>query len=152
MVLDSSANEALMSKTFNEAVEILDRIAKNNSEWIVDDLMSHQLTIHQKMTCVIENDQISALKAQKQAVQMMLKNLAFTSQGNPPQHATKIPPQGAQQLFQVSQAESTTTYFCNACGDFHSFDYCPQNPESVCFVGQPQQSNRSNQNNSYSNT
>lgn len=46
MVLVSSTNGALMAKTFDEAVEILDRIAKNNFKWAVDDSMSRQLTIH----------------------------------------------------------------------------------------------------------
>lgn len=32
MMLDSSANEALVAKTFDEALEILDHIAKTNSK------------------------------------------------------------------------------------------------------------------------
>lgn len=68
-----------MANTFDEAVETLYRIAKNNSKWVVDDSMSHKLTLHQKVAGIAESDQIFALKAQMQAVQIMLKNLTCTT-------------------------------------------------------------------------
>lgn len=49
-------NSALMTKTFDEAVEILGNIAKKNCEWTVDDPSSSQMIIQQKITRVIETD------------------------------------------------------------------------------------------------
>lgn len=118
MLLDFSANGALVAKTFDEAVEILDRITKNNSQWAVDYSMSRQLMIHQKVAGVVENDQIFPLKVQMQAVQMMLKKVNMHQSRKPTsRHATIIS--------SIAQAESTTTNFCIACGDFHIIDYCP---------------------------
>lgn len=70
MVLDSSANWALMVKTFDQAVEILDCIAKNNSEWAIKVPTTHPAS---KSRWVAESNQIYTLNAQMQAVQMIRK-------------------------------------------------------------------------------
>lgn len=103
MVLDSSSNRALMAKTFDEAVEIIDCIAKNNSEWEIDYPMSCQITMHQKVAVVVESDHIFALNAHIQAVQMMLKNLAcvnpINSTTSPIANVCIVPHASMQQLF-----------------------------------------------------
>lgn len=71
MVLDSSTNGALIAKTFDEVVEIVDHITKNNYEWTIDDPSSRQLTMQHKLTGIIENDQMIALNAQMQVVHLI---------------------------------------------------------------------------------
>lgn len=64
--------------------------------------MSRQVTLHHNVAGVVKNDQISALKAHMQAVQMLLKHLTCTNQGNATQQAAKMPLHGNQLLYQVA--------------------------------------------------
>ncbi|XP_062086155.1 uncharacterized protein LOC133792262 [Humulus lupulus] len=123
MVLDASANGAILSKTYNEAFEILERIASNNYQW-----SNTRAPISRKVAGVLELD---ALTAQMASMTNILKN---TSLGG------NIQPAAAIQSAEVS---------CVYCGDGHTFENCPSNPASVCYVGN-QNFNRNN--NPYSNS
>lgn len=142
MVLDTSAGGTLLTKTYDQAIEILDRIAKNSCEWAENDTYSRQLMLSKNVSRIEESGQLAAMSAQLQSLQAMIKNLDIN---RPAQDAA-----AHGKLYQVAQMEQTATDICYVCGDFHSRDYCPQNPESVFFVGQREGQN--NQNNPYSNT
>ncbi|XP_062118742.1 uncharacterized protein LOC133832412 [Humulus lupulus] len=125
-VLDASANGAILSKSYNEAFEILERIASNNYQW-----SNTRAPTSRKVAGVLEVDALTALTAQMASMTNILKNMSLG--GN-------IQPAAAIQSVEVS---------CVYCGDGHTFENCPSNPASVCYVGN-QNFNRNN--NPYSNT
>lgn len=53
-----------MTKNYDQAIEILDRIAKNSYEWATDDTYSRQLTVHKNVAGIEENNQHAAMNAQ----------------------------------------------------------------------------------------
>ncbi|XP_062100842.1 uncharacterized protein LOC133806768 [Humulus lupulus] len=120
MVLDASANGAILSKSYNEAFEILERIASNNYQWS----NTRALTCR-KVAGVLEVDALTALTAQMASMTNILKNLSLG--GN-------IQPAAAIQSGDIS---------CVYCGDGHMFENCPSNPAAVCYVGN-QNYNRNN--------
>ncbi|XP_062102203.1 uncharacterized protein LOC133825656 [Humulus lupulus] len=126
MVLDASANGAILSKTYNEAFEILERIASNNYQW-----SNTRAPTCRKVAGVLEVDALTALIAQMASMTNILKNMSMG--GN-------VQPAAAIQSAEVS---------CVYCGDGHTFENCPSNLASVFYVGN-QNSNRNN--NPYSNT
>ena len=71
-VVDSSANGAILSKTFNEAYEILERIASNNYQWA--DVRSNP---GKKTRGVLEVDALASINAQLASVTNILPNLAL---------------------------------------------------------------------------
>ncbi|XP_062094038.1 uncharacterized protein LOC133800081 [Humulus lupulus] len=123
MVLDASANGAILFKFYNEAFEILERIASNNYQW-----SNIRAPTSRKVAGVLEVD---ALTAQMASMTNILKNMSMG--GN-------VQPAAAIQSAEVS---------CVYCGDGHTFENFPSNPASVFYVGN-QNSNRNN--NPYSNT
>ncbi|XP_060965226.1 uncharacterized protein LOC133034202 [Cannabis sativa] len=122
MVLDASANGAILSKSYNEAFEILETIASNNYQW-----SNTRAPTSRKVAGVLEVDAITALTAQMASMTNVLKNLSI---GN----AKNIQPAAAIQSDDVS---------CVFCGEGHVFEKCPSNPESVCYMGN-QNFNRNN--------
>ncbi|XP_062103792.1 uncharacterized protein LOC133814906 [Humulus lupulus] len=126
MVLDASANGAILSKSYNEAFEILERIASNNYQW-----SNTRAPTSRKVARVLEVDALTALTAQMASMTNILKNMSLGG---------SIQPAAAIQRAEVS---------CMYCGDGHTFENCPSNPASVCYVGN-QNFNRNN--NPYSNT
>ncbi|XP_062100696.1 uncharacterized protein LOC133806621 [Humulus lupulus] len=112
MVLDASANGAILSKSYNEAFEILERIASNNYQW-----SNTRAPTSRKVAGVLEVDAVTALTAQMASMTNILKNLSL---GN------NIQPAAAIQSGDIS---------CVYCGDGHMFENCPSNPATVCYVG-----------------
>ena len=121
-MVDASANGALLSKSYTEAYEILERIANNNYQW-----PSTRQPAERGAPGVHNIDAITALSAQVTSLTNMVK--AMTS-------ATAT----VKQVAELS---------CVYCGEEHDFDNCPGNPTSVNYVGN---FNRQPQNNPYSNT
>ena len=121
-MVDASANEALLSKSYTEAYEILERIANNNYQW-----PSARQPVARGSAWVHNIDAITALSAQVTSLTNMVKTM------------TSAPATGKQ----------VTELSCVYCGEEHDFDNCPGNPVSVNYVGD---FNRQPQNNLYSNT
>ncbi|XP_062089610.1 uncharacterized protein LOC133796144 [Humulus lupulus] len=112
MVLDASANGAILSKSYNPAFEILERIASNNYQW-----SNTRAPTSRKVVGVLEVDALTALTAQMASMTNTLKNMSL---GN------NIQPAATIQSGDIS---------CVYCGDGHMFENCPSNPAAVCYVG-----------------
>ncbi|KAM6558679.1 hypothetical protein CsatA_027919 [Cannabis sativa] len=126
MVLDASANGAILSKSYNEAFEILERIASTNYQW-----STNRAPTSRKVAGVLEVDALTALTAQMASMTNILKNMNMGG---------SVQPAAAIQRAEIS---------CVYCGDGHTFENCPSNPASMCYVGN-QNFNRNN--NPYSNS
>ena len=119
-LVDASANGALLSKSYNEAYAILERMATNNSQWPTD-----RLSEGRRVAGIHDLDAVTTLTAQVSSLSNILKSMNVAA--------------GVQQ--QVAAIS------CVYCGEGHTFDNCPSNPASICYVGD---FNRNN--NPYSNT
>ena len=73
---------------------------------------------------VLEVDAFSSINAQLASVTNILQNLAF-GQGS----MIKAP------AHTVAVMTQTATESCVYCGEEHTFDQCPSNPASICYVG-----------------
>ncbi|KAH9727218.1 hypothetical protein KPL70_008578 [Citrus sinensis] len=122
LMVDASANGALLSKSYTEAYEILERIANNNYQW-----PSARQPAARGSAGVHNIYAIIALSAKVTLLTNMVKALTST-------------PATVKQVVELS---------CVYCGEEHDFDSCPENPASVNYVGN---FNRQPQNNPYSNT
>ncbi|KAH9769561.1 hypothetical protein KPL71_012051 [Citrus sinensis] len=122
LMVDASANGALLSKSYTEPYEILERIANNNYQW-----PSARQPAARGSARVHNIDTITALSAQVTSLTNMVK-------------AMTAAPTTVKQVTELS---------CVYCGEEHDFDNCPGNPASVNYVGN---FNRQPQNNLYSNT
>ena len=121
-MVDASANGALLSKSYTEAYEILERIGNNNYQW-----PSSRQPAVKRLAGVHNIDAITTLLAQVTSLTNMVK-------------ATTFAPATVKQVTTLSFAY---------CGEEHDFDNCPRNPASVNHVGN---FTRQPQNNPYSNT
>ncbi|KAH9718247.1 hypothetical protein KPL71_022145 [Citrus sinensis] len=121
-MVNASANGALLSKSYIEAYEILERIANKNYQWP----SARQPAV--RGSAGLHNiDAITALSTQVTSLTNMVK--AMTSA-----------------LATVKQVAELS---CVYCGEEHDFENCLGNPASVNYVGN---FNRQSQNNPYSNT
>ena len=107
-MVDASANGALLSKSYNEAYEILQRIANNNYQW-----PSTRQTAARGTVGVHNVDTLTAVSAQVTSLTRMVK-------------AMTTAPATVNQISDMS---------CIYCGEGHLFDNCPGNPTSVNYVG-----------------
>ncbi|XP_024023163.1 uncharacterized protein LOC112092116 [Morus notabilis] len=106
-IVDASANGAILAKTYNEAYEILERMANNNYQWPTE-----RAATARRVAGVHEVDAVTALTAQVSSLASILNSM---NQGvNSPQF---------------------TVVSCIYYGEGHLFDNCPSNPESACYVG-----------------
>ena len=121
-MVDASANGALLSKSYTEAYEILERIANNNYQW-----PSTRQPVARGAAGVHNIDAITVLSAQVTSLTNMVKTMTSA-------------PIAVKQVVELS---------CVYCGEEHDFDNCLRNPALVNYVGN---FNRQLQNNSYSNT
>ncbi|KAH9792490.1 hypothetical protein KPL71_004147 [Citrus sinensis] len=103
LMMDASANRALLSKAYTEAYEILERIDNNNYQW-----PSARQPAARGSARVHNIDAITALSAQVTSLTNMVK--AMTSA-----------PATVKQVTELS---------CAYCGEEHDFDNCPGNPTS----------------------
>lgn len=74
LVVDASANGSLLSKSYNEAYEIIDRITNNNFQW-----PTNQATSARRIAKVHEVDALTSLSAQVLSISSKLKQ--FTTNG-----------------------------------------------------------------------
>ncbi|XP_061361020.1 uncharacterized protein LOC133304948 [Gastrolobium bilobum] len=123
-MVDVSFGGALLEKTYTEAYAILERMAVNNYQWPVE---RSSLT-QKKAAGVWELDVVSALSAQISALNNSIKTLSLSAEAKPVNALT----------------DAILCVFCNGP---HIYDNCPQDPQSVCFIG-----NFNRNNNPYSNT
>ncbi|KAG8473123.1 hypothetical protein CXB51_035066 [Gossypium anomalum] len=109
MVVDSSAKGALLSKSYNEAYEIIERIVSNNYQWLTNRAVSGR-----RVARIHEVDAFTSLASQVSSISLMLKNLTTNGSNS---FATQPP----------HQFESIA---CVYCGEGNLFEECPSNPES----------------------
>ncbi|XP_063946069.1 uncharacterized protein LOC108212402 [Daucus carota subsp. sativus] len=128
MVVDASANGALLSKSYNQAYEILETIATNNYQW-----SSSRAQTGKKVAGIYDVDSITSMKAQLASMEHMLKNLSMGNNQSKEQSLS-------------SQINQTKNVSCVFCGEAHTYDSCPSNPESVFYMG------NQNKGGPYSNT
>ncbi|KAH9780492.1 hypothetical protein KPL71_008099 [Citrus sinensis] len=122
LMVDASANGALLSKSYNEAYEILEIITNNNYQW-----PSTRQAAARGTAGVHNVDALTTLSAQVTLLTKMVK-------------AMTTAPATVNQISDMSHVY---------CGEGHLFDNCPGNPASVNYMGS---FNRQNQDNPYSNT
>ncbi|XP_062085597.1 uncharacterized protein LOC133791695 [Humulus lupulus] len=125
MVLDASTNGAILSKSYNEAYEILERIDNNNYQW-----SNVRAPSRRKVVGIHEVDALSDLTAQVSSMTNLLKTMSMG---------------GNLQSTPMGKVENVS---CVYCGGGHTFDSCPSNPASVCYLG----NQIDNRNNPYSNS
>ncbi|XP_062104022.1 uncharacterized protein LOC133815169 [Humulus lupulus] len=128
MVVDASANRALLAKSYNEAYEILERISNNNYQW-----PTSRLSTGRKVAGIHDVDAITSLVAQVSSISNMLKTM------NMGMNQSMGQPMGTQ----MGPVENIS---CVYCGEGHTFDNCPSNRATVCYMG------NQNRNSPYSNS
>ncbi|XP_062093730.1 uncharacterized protein LOC133799745 [Humulus lupulus] len=128
MVVDASANGALLAKSYNEAYEILESISNNNYRW-----PTSRLSTSRKVVGIHDVDSITSLVAQWSSISIIPKTM------NMGMNQSMRLPMGTQ----MGQMESIS---CVYCGEGHTFDNCPSNPVVVCYMG------NQNRNGPYSNS
>lgn len=69
-MVDASKNGALLSKSYNNAYEIIERIANNNYQWPTNRVASKRWVAR-----VHETDTFASLEAQVSSMSSMLKNI-----------------------------------------------------------------------------
>ncbi|KAJ9560618.1 hypothetical protein OSB04_005778 [Centaurea solstitialis] len=111
--LDATAGGAFLSKTYTETVDILEKIAKNNTDW-----SNPRALAPKRPSEISENDAITTLNAQILALTNLVKNKFIINEKN-----------------QVQAVTSSENEMCVFCGNNHTYEYCPNNPASVNFVG-----------------
>ncbi|KAG8501049.1 hypothetical protein CXB51_003148 [Gossypium anomalum] len=114
MVVDASANGAILSKSYNEAYEIIERIASNSYQW-----PTNRATSGRRVAGIHEVDAFTSLASQVSSISSMLKNLTTNGSNS----FTAQPP---------NQYENIA---CVYCGEGHVFEECPSNPESMYYIG-----------------
>ncbi|KAL5578113.1 hypothetical protein UlMin_019812 [Ulmus minor] len=122
-IVDAASNGALMSKTYNEAYALLERMASNNYQWPTE-----RVPAGRRIAGVHEVSEITSLTAQIASLVNTLNN----QQATPHQNVNSVQGTGES---------------CVLCNGTHRFESCPSNPESVSYVG-----NMNRNNNPFSNT
>ncbi|MDO7987411.1 hypothetical protein OC713_02695, partial [Sweet potato little leaf phytoplasma] len=119
-IVDDSAGGALLAKTFNEAHEILERISINSFQW------SDVRGSNKKVKSVLEVDGVSTIRADIVMLANALTNVTVVSLQQPP------------------VVNQVTEESCVYCGEEHNYEFYPNNPASVSFVGNQRNSPYSN--------
>ncbi|KAG8491357.1 hypothetical protein CXB51_014478 [Gossypium anomalum] len=118
MVVDASANGAILSKSYNEAYEIIERIASNNYQW-----PTNRATSGRRVVGIHKVDAFTSLASQVSSISSMLKNLT-TNRSN---------------SFAVQPPNQYMNIACVYYGEGHVFEECPSNPESMYYIGNQNQ-------------
>ncbi|KAL5541254.1 hypothetical protein UlMin_042476 [Ulmus minor] len=111
-IVDAASNGALMSKTYNEAYALLERMANNNYQWPTE-----RVPAGRRIAGVHEVSEITSLIAQIASLVNTLNN----QQETPHQSVNSVQGTGES---------------CVLCNGTHRFESCPSNPESVNFAPQ----------------
>ncbi|KAA3466311.1 reverse transcriptase [Gossypium australe] len=109
MVINASVNGALLSKSYNEAYEIIERITSNKYQ-----RPTSRAATGRRVVGLHEVDALTFLTAEVSSMSLMLKNFTTNNVNN----MTGQPP---------SQIEKIS---CEYYGDEHSFEHCPSNLKS----------------------
>ncbi|XP_019224864.1 PREDICTED: uncharacterized protein LOC109206498 [Nicotiana attenuata] len=130
MNLDLACGGSCMATPYSEIQILLNNFTTNDNNWKRDGEPRRSLT--QKATGVIELDDFSAMRTE-------ISRLA--------NQMNKMTMHHAQQMQHVQQMSTC----CELCDEGHTSDICPENPESIYYVGQ-QARGPMNQNAQYGNT
>ncbi|XP_016475891.1 uncharacterized protein LOC107797506 [Nicotiana tabacum] len=130
MNLDLACGGSCMGRPYSEIQILLNNFTANDNNWHEDG--KPRRALKQKAAGVIELDDFSALREDI----ARLKN-----------QMNKMTMHQAQQMQRVQQMSTC----CEFCGEGHTSDICPVNPESIYYVGQ-QARGPMNQNSQYSTT
>ncbi|KAG8485852.1 hypothetical protein CXB51_019166 [Gossypium anomalum] len=114
VVVDASANSALLSKSSNEAYKIIERIASNNYQWPTNRAASGR-----RVAGIHEVDALTSLASQVSSITSMLKNLTTNGSNS----------------FVAQPPHQFESIACVYCGEGHLFKECPSNPESAYYMG-----------------
>ncbi|XP_070022361.1 uncharacterized protein [Nicotiana sylvestris] len=130
MNLDSACGGSCMARPYNEIQLLLNNFTANDYNWQGEE--EPRRAMKQKAARVLELDDFSAMRVDiaKLANQMNRMTMNYT-----------------QQMQYVQQM----SIYCEMCGDNHTSDMCPTNPESIYYVGQ-QSRGPMNQQAQYGNT
>ncbi|XP_061363520.1 uncharacterized protein LOC133307117 [Gastrolobium bilobum] len=123
-IVDALSGGALLDKTYTGAYDILERMAYNNYH-----RPAERSIVLNEAAGLLELDAISSLATYISYLNKSIETLNLTADAR------------AQQSHSIYNV--VTCVFCNGP---HVYDDCPQNPQSLCFVG------NYNMNDSYSNT
>ncbi|KAG8478888.1 hypothetical protein CXB51_028742 [Gossypium anomalum] len=118
MVVDASANSALLSKSYNKAYEINERIASNNYQW-----PTNRATSGRRVAGIHEVDTLTSLTCQVSPISSMLKNLTTNGSNS----------------FAAQPPHQFESIACVYCEEGHLFEECPSNLESVYYMGNQNQ-------------
>ena len=118
MVVDVSANGAILSKSYNKAYEIIERITSNNYQW-----PTNRATSGRRVAGIHEVDALTSLASQVSSISSMLKNL--TTNGS--------------NRFAAQPPNQYENIACVYCGQRHVFEECLSNPESMYYIGNQNQ-------------
>lgn len=111
-LVDSSANGALLRKTYDEAHAILDSIARNNYEWgTTEDKRKRPV---KTSSSGFEIDSLTAVNAKIDALTSNMDALTAST---------------------TLLIALLNTVGCEICGEGHAHDQCPSNPELVFYIG-----------------
>ena len=78
VMLDASAGGVLLNLSYNEACELIDRVATNSSSWPTE-----RVSAQKKSSGVHEVSELSSLSAQVAQLANMIKNIASPSESTP---------------------------------------------------------------------
>ncbi|KAG8480996.1 hypothetical protein CXB51_025637 [Gossypium anomalum] len=118
MVVDAFANDAILSKSYNEAYEIIERVTSNNYQW-----PTNRATSGRRVAGIHKVDALTSLASQVSSISSMLKNLTTNGSNS----FAAQPPNQYKNIVRV--------YY----GEGHVFEECPSNPESMYYIGNQNQ-------------
>ncbi|XP_070055457.1 uncharacterized protein [Nicotiana tomentosiformis] len=130
MNLDSACGGSCMARPYSEIQILLNNFIANDNNWQED--REPRRAFKQKAACVIELDDFSAMREDIARLANQMNKMTM-------HHAQKM-----QHVQQMSTC-------CELCGEGHTSNICPVNPESIYYVGQ-QARGPMNQNAQYGNT
>ncbi|XP_070022219.1 uncharacterized protein [Nicotiana sylvestris] len=130
MNLDSACGDSCMARPYSEIQLLLNNITANDHNWQGEG--EPRRAIKQKAAGVLELDDFSSMRADIAKLANQMNRMTMNQ---------------TQQLQHVQQM----LICCEMCGDNHTSDMCPTNPESIYYVGQ-QSRGPMNQQAQYGNT
>ncbi|XP_070004258.1 uncharacterized protein [Nicotiana sylvestris] len=130
MNLDSACGGSCMASPYSEIQRLLNNFTANDHNWQGEG--EPKRAMKQKAAGVLELDDFSAMRADIAKLENQMNRMTMNQ---------------TQQMQHVQQM----SICCEMCGDNHTSDMCPTNPESIYYVGQ-QSRGSMNQQAQYGNT
>ncbi|KAI3759834.1 hypothetical protein L6452_07929 [Arctium lappa] len=113
IILDTAGGD-FVSKTYNEAFDILEKVSNNNTEW-----SNPRAIVPKNASGFHDINAIASLNAQIVALTNLVKNNLNIN----------------EEKSQVQAMNHSLNESCVFCGENHCFEQCPGNPASVNYVG-----------------